>query len=176
MALDADARRTHFESTCHAIIPIIYLIRRMPKPVLVSVSGACAGLGFSLVLASDLAIAADNAFFTSAYTKIGASPDGGSTYFLPLTLGMKRAMELALLSDRIEANDAERLGVVNRVVPAAELAQEHGQARGATREGRDKGDRANQTAPQPVAPLKPRVPTSSRRDQFWGLRSDFRHG
>jgi 2-(1,2-epoxy-1,2-dihydrophenyl)acetyl-CoA isomerase len=124
MALDADARRAHFESTCHAMHPIIYLLRRMPKPVLVSVNGACAGLGFSLVLASDLAIAADNAFFTSAYTKIGTSPDGGSTYFLPRVLGMKRAMELAVLSDRIEASDAERLGVVNRVVPAAELAQE----------------------------------------------------
>ena len=124
MALDAAARRAHFESTCHAMHPIIYLLRRMPKPVLASVNGACAGLGFSLVLASDLAIAADNAFFTLAYTKLGTSPDGGSTYFLPRALGMKRAMELAVLSDRIEASDAERLGVVNRVVPAAELAQE----------------------------------------------------
>ena len=53
----------------------------MPKPVLASINGACAGLGFSLVLASDLAIAADNAFFTLS-TKLGTSPDGGSTYFL----------------------------------------------------------------------------------------------
>jgi 2-(1,2-epoxy-1,2-dihydrophenyl)acetyl-CoA isomerase len=124
MASDPAARRAHFESTCHAMHPIIYLLRRMPKPVLASVNGACAGLGFSLVLASDLAIAADKAFFTLAYTKLGTSPDGGSTYFLPRALGMKRAMELALLSDRIEASEAGRLGVVNRVVPAAELAHE----------------------------------------------------
>jgi 2-(1,2-epoxy-1,2-dihydrophenyl)acetyl-CoA isomerase len=124
MAQDPDTRRSHFEATCHAMHPIIYLLRRMPKPVLASVSGACAGLGFSLVLASDLAIAADNAFFTTAYVKIGTSPDGGTTFFLPRTVGMKRAMELALLSDRLGAADAERFGIVNRVVPAAELGPE----------------------------------------------------
>ena len=114
-------RQMTFEGLCHLMNPIIYVLRRMPKPVVASVAGACAGLGFSLVLAADLAIAADNASFTFAYPKIGATPDGGASYFLPRTLGLKRAMEIALLSDRIEAAEAERLGIVNKVVPAAEL-------------------------------------------------------
>ncbi len=124
MAQEPEARRAHFEATCHAMHPIVYLIRRMPKPVVASVEGACAGLGFSLVLACDLALAADSAIFTLAYIKIGTSPDGGATFFLPRALGMKAAMELALLSDRLDAAAAERLGLINRVVPAAELEQE----------------------------------------------------
>jgi len=127
MAQDAEARRAHFEATCHAMHPIVYLLRRMPKPVLASVEGACAGLGFSLVLACDLAIASDSAFFTLAYLKIGTSPDGGASFFLPRTIGMKGAMELALLSDRVDAAAAERLGLINRVVPVADLAHETAQ-------------------------------------------------
>ena len=176
MAMDADARRAHFESTCHAMHPIIYLLRRMPKPVLASVNGACAGLGFSLVLASDLAIAADNAFFTSAYTKIGTSPDGGSTYFLPRALGMKRAMELALLSDRIEASDAERLGVINRVVPAAELAQETARLAERLAKGATKAIARTKLLLNQSLELEPRVPTSSGRHWLRRLRSDLRHG
>lgn len=124
MSQDAATRRAHFEATCHAMHPIVFRLRRMEKPVLASVRGACAGLGFSLVLASDLAIASDSAFFTTAYVKLGTSPDGGTTYFLPRTVGMKRAMELALLSERLEAAEAERLGVINRVVPDADLVEE----------------------------------------------------
>lgn len=114
-------RQMTFEALCHSMNPIIYVLRRMPKPVVASVAGACAGLGFSFVLAADLALAADNASFTFAYPKIGATPDGGASFFLPRTLGLKRAMEVALFSDRIDAAGAERLGIVNRVVPAAEL-------------------------------------------------------
>lgn len=117
-------RRALFEGTCHAMHPIIYLLRRLPQPVVASVAGACAGLGLSFVLASDLAIAAHDAFFTMAYARIGATPDGGSSYFLPRTVGMKRAMEIALLNDRLSAELAERLGIVNRVVPSEQLAGE----------------------------------------------------
>lgn len=102
----------------------ILALRRADKPVLASVQGACAGAGFSILCAADLAVAADDAYFSLAYTKIGASPDGGSTHFLPRLVGYKKAMELTLLADRFDANKARELGLVNWVVPAAELGQE----------------------------------------------------
>jgi 2-(1,2-epoxy-1,2-dihydrophenyl)acetyl-CoA isomerase len=117
-------RRAEFESLCHSMHPIIYLLRRLPKPVLASVRGACAGLGMSFVLASDLAVAAESAFFTLAYVKIGTTPDGGGSFFLPRTVGMKRAMEIALLSDRIPAPKAQEYGLVNWVVPDDQLERE----------------------------------------------------
>lgn len=124
LALPQEERRVLFESMCHAMHPIIYLIRRLQKPVLASIEGACAGLGMSLVLACDLAIAADNAFMTLAYVKIGTTPDGGASFFLPRTVGIKRAMEIAMLSERMDAATAERYGIINRVVPADRLADE----------------------------------------------------
>jgi 2-(1,2-epoxy-1,2-dihydrophenyl)acetyl-CoA isomerase len=124
IALPAKERRALFEEMCHAMHPIIYLVRRLQKPVIASVEGACAGLGMSLVLASDLAIAAESATFTLAYVKIGTTPDGGASFFLPRTVGMKRAMEIALLSDRLDAAAAERLGLVNRVVTADRIEAE----------------------------------------------------
>jgi 2-(1,2-epoxy-1,2-dihydrophenyl)acetyl-CoA isomerase len=120
----ANSRRLYFEAACHKMHPLIFLLRRMPKPVLASVQGACAGLGVSLTLAADLVIAADTAFFTLAYSRIGTSPDGGATYFLPRVVGMKRAAELAMLGDRIDAATAERYGMINWVVPANALAEE----------------------------------------------------
>ena len=99
-------------------------LRRMPKPVIGSVHGAVAGAGVSLMAACDLVIAADDCRFTLAYSRIGASPDGGATYFLARSLGPRQALELALLSDPIDAATALRIGLVNRVVPAACLRQE----------------------------------------------------
>jgi len=96
-------------------------LRRAPKPVLASVHGAVAGAGFSVMCAADLTISADDARFSLAYANIGASPDGGSTYFLPRLVGYKKAMELTLLPDLFDAATAQRLGLVNWVVPAAEL-------------------------------------------------------
>lgn len=97
------------------------IMRRAPKPVVAKVRGVAAGGGLSLVLASDLAFAAEGTFFSVAYSQIGASPDGGLTYHLPRAVGHKRAMELILLSERIGAERAMELGVINRVLPAAEL-------------------------------------------------------
>ena len=99
-------------------------LRRMGKPVLASVHGAVAGAGFSLMCAADLAIAAADTRFTLAYTNIGASPDGGSTYFLPRLVGYKRAMEMILLPDRFDAETARLHGLVNWVVPTDLLAAE----------------------------------------------------
>lgn len=102
----------------------IQALRRMDKPVLAAVHGAVAGAGMSLMLAADLAIASDDTKFTLAYARIGASPDGGSTFLLPRLVGYRKAMELALLPDRFDAEQARSLGLVNWVVPADRLAQE----------------------------------------------------
>lgn len=102
----------------------VLAIRRMPKPVLASVHGAVAGAGLSLMLACDLAIAADDTRFSAAYSRIGASPDGGGTFFLTRLLGPRKALELTLLSDPFDAATAMTLGLVNRVVPASELDAE----------------------------------------------------
>jgi 2-(1,2-epoxy-1,2-dihydrophenyl)acetyl-CoA isomerase len=116
--------RIQFEGFIHEVHALIISLRRMPKPVIAAVSGAVAGFGMSLMMACDLVIAAENAYFTLAYTLIGASPDGGSTFALPRIVGAKKAMEIALLGERFDAAAAERLGLVNRVVPLASLDQE----------------------------------------------------
>lgn len=102
----------------------IQALRRMDKPVLAVVHGAVAGAGMSLMLAADLAMAADDTKFTLAYARIGASPDGGSTFFLPRLVGYRKAMELALLPDRFDAEAARSLGLVNWVVTPGRLADE----------------------------------------------------
>lgn len=118
---DPVKRRTTFEGFVGQLHPLMTSLRRMPKPVIAAVKGAAAGFGLSLMMASDLAVAADDAYFTLAYVNIGTSPDGSSTYVLPRLVGMKRAMEIALLADRFDAKRALELGLVNRVVPVAEL-------------------------------------------------------
>jgi 2-(1,2-epoxy-1,2-dihydrophenyl)acetyl-CoA isomerase len=102
----------------------IYHLRRMAKPVLASVQGAAAGFGLSLILACDLAIAAEDSYFTLAYRHIGLSADGGATYFLPRLVGERRALEIALLGERFTAARAKEIGILNWVVPRAGLAQE----------------------------------------------------
>jgi len=100
---------------------IISTFRNLSQPIIAEVSGAIAGAGFSLMMACDLIIASENAFFTLAYRHLGVSPDGGSTYALPRMVGQKRAFEIALLGDRFDANTAERWGLINRVVEDHEL-------------------------------------------------------
>jgi len=102
----------------------ILALRRAPKPVLASVHGVVAGAGVSLMAAADLAIAADGTSFTLAYSRIGASPDGGATYFLPRLVGSRKALELMLLSDSLDAQTALRLGLVNWVAGADRLASD----------------------------------------------------
>jgi 2-(1,2-epoxy-1,2-dihydrophenyl)acetyl-CoA isomerase len=116
--------RVQFEALIHEVHTVILGLRRMPKPVLASVRGAVAGFGMSLMMACDLALAADSAYFTLAYTLIGTSPDGGSTFALPRIVGQKKAMEIALLGERFDAATAERLGLVNRVIPSSSLEVE----------------------------------------------------
>jgi 2-(1,2-epoxy-1,2-dihydrophenyl)acetyl-CoA isomerase len=121
---DKQVVRRDFEKFIHEVHVIVTALRRMRKPVIASVQGAVAGFGVSLVLAADMAVAADTSMFTLAYCHIGTSPDGGSTYALPRTVGLKRAFEIALLGDRFDAAAAREAGLVNRVVPAAALEKE----------------------------------------------------
>lgn len=117
-------RSAHFRAKIHKLHPAIVAMRRMPKPVIASLRGAAAGFGLSLALATDLAIAAEDAFFTLAYCLIGTSPDGGSSYHLPRLVGLRKATEIALLGERFNAETAQRLGLVNWVVPAEDLEAE----------------------------------------------------
>ena len=102
----------------------ILALRRAPKPVLAAVHGAVAGAGVSIMLACDLVLAAADTQFSVAYSRIGASPDGGATWFLPLLAGYQRAMELMLLADAVDVDTMQRLGVVNHVIAADQLAAE----------------------------------------------------
>jgi 2-(1,2-epoxy-1,2-dihydrophenyl)acetyl-CoA isomerase len=104
--------------------PIHATLRRLadaPQIVIASVKGAVAGAGMSLCMNADLAVAADDAVLNLAYTKIAGSPDCGGSWALPRLVGLRRALEIALLSENIRADEALALGLVNRVIPRAEL-------------------------------------------------------
>ena len=119
----AEIRNT-FVNRIHDLHPIMYAMRRMPKPVVASVAGAAAGAGVSMALAADLVIADENAFFTLAYVHIGTSPDGSASFHLPRAVGIKKAMEIALLGDRFDAASARDLGMINFVAASGQLEAE----------------------------------------------------
>ena len=96
--------------------PFIKAIRMHPHPVITAVNGAAAGVGCSIALAGDFIVAAESAYFLQAFRRIGLVPDGGSTYLLARTIGRVRAMEMALLGEKIPAEQAMSWGLVNRVV------------------------------------------------------------
>ncbi len=101
--------------------PIILRIRNMEKPVLGSINGVAAGAGCSLALACDLRVASEKARFIEAFVRVGLVPDSGSSFFLPRLVGLGKALEMAFLGDEIGAEEALRLGLVNRVAPPADL-------------------------------------------------------
>jgi 2-(1,2-epoxy-1,2-dihydrophenyl)acetyl-CoA isomerase len=96
-------------------------LRRIEVPVIGAINGPAAGAGFSLALACDIRIAADSAFFAPAYGRIGASPDGGMTYFLPRVLGPAKALEMLLDDPNLPAAEALEMGLVSEVVVKEEL-------------------------------------------------------
>lgn len=103
---------------------IVLRIRELDRPVIAQMNGVAAGVGLALALACDFRIAADDATLTLGFSKIGLIPDGGASLFLPLLAGFGRGLELAMTSERISAAEAYRLGLVNRVVAAADLGRE----------------------------------------------------
>ncbi len=103
---------------------VVLAIREMTKPVLASVNGAAAGAGFNLALACDLRIASTAATFAQSFSKVGLHPDWGGTYFLPRIVAPNKALEMFFLGDAIDAEEALRLNLVNRVVAHEELEAE----------------------------------------------------
>jgi len=97
---------------------------RMDAPVIMAVNGTAAGAGFSFAASGDIALAAESARFVSAYTAGGLSPDGSSTFFVPRLLGWRKAMELMLTNRSLTAAEAAEWGLINRVVPDADLMAE----------------------------------------------------
>jgi 2-(1,2-epoxy-1,2-dihydrophenyl)acetyl-CoA isomerase len=116
--LSADVRRG-----ADVLHQAIVDFRRIPYPVIAAVNGVAAGAGFSLALMCDTRIAAEEAAFVCAYGRIGASPDGGMTYFLPRVVGQARALELLLIDPLLSADEAREEGIVAEVVPADRLME-----------------------------------------------------
>ena len=135
-------------------------MRALDQPIVGAINGVAAGAGASLAFACDIRVAAEAASFVLAFGRIGLVPDSGATWFLPRLVGPAKAAELALLGEPLSAADAERFGLVARVVPAAELA-----GRGARR------------SPTRLAALAPaaRWPRPSARSSGAG-RSDLDDG
>jgi len=104
--------------------PLIEKMRTIEKPVIAAVNGTCAGAGVSLALAADLRLASDKASFIEAFVKIGLVPDAGGTFFLPRLVGLGKALEMCMTGDKVDAAEAEKIGLVNRVVPHDRLMEE----------------------------------------------------
>ena len=104
--------------------PSVTKISEMDKPVLASLHGPVYGAGLGLALACDLRLAAQSASFSVAFVKIGLMPDAGVSFFLPRVVGLGRAMEMSMLGEAVDADEARRIGLVNRVVPDEELESE----------------------------------------------------
>ncbi len=120
-AVDADGRPDAGRSLEQFYNPLVTLMRDLPIPLVTAVNGAAAGVGCSFALLGDIIVAAESAYFLQAFRRIGLVPDGGSTYLLPRLVGKARAMEMALLGERISAAKALEWGLINRVAPDGEL-------------------------------------------------------
>lgn len=103
---------------------IVKAMLELEKPIIGAINGSAAGAGVSLALACDILIASEQAKFAEAFVKIGLIPDLGAFYLLPLRIGVARAKELMLIGEPINAQEAERIGLVNRVVPHEKLEEE----------------------------------------------------
>ena len=167
-------RREHFQDMIGRLHPAIVAMRTMPKPVVASLRGAAAGFGLSLALAADLAIAAEDAYFTLAYSLIGTSPDGGSSWHLPRLVGLRKAMEIALLGDRFDAAEAERLGLVNWVVPPDALEAESDKIAPPPGYRRRPGAGAHQDPAEPIFRQEPGRTARRRARQLRRLRRQRR--
>jgi 2-(1,2-epoxy-1,2-dihydrophenyl)acetyl-CoA isomerase len=114
----------HIDELVGPLHKAISALVELPVPSVAMLHGAVAGAGFGLAMACDFAVAAHNSKFTLAYSRLGASPDSASSWMLPRLVGFRKAMEIALLSDLFDAEEALRLGLVNKVVPADRIESE----------------------------------------------------
>lgn len=126
MMREARARKqaAELETMLRASVEIIVLLRSMAKPVVAAVNGPAAGGGANIALGCDMRIASENAVFAQSFAKIGLFPDYGGTWNLPRLVGAAVACELLMTGEMVNAQDALRMGMVNRVVPAEKLEAE----------------------------------------------------
>jgi enoyl-CoA hydratase/carnithine racemase len=158
--ISADVRRG-----AEALHMAIIDLRRIEVPVIAAVNGPAAGAGFSLALACDLRIAAEGAFFAPAYGRIGASPDGGMTYFLPRVVGPAKALELLLDDPNLPAPAALEMGIVSEVVAADDLMER----------ARERATKLSKLAPHYVKMAKRLVGVSLDNNIYTHLELE-RHG
>lgn len=125
-ALDAtgEERRADFEQRAGVAMSLFAVMERLPKPIIAKVRGAVAGASVGWVAASDFVLVSDTALFIIAHIVLGTSPDGAVTWHLPRAVGLRKAKEMALLGDRMSAQEAVEFGLANRVVPDADLDAE----------------------------------------------------
>jgi enoyl-CoA hydratase/carnithine racemase len=143
----------------------IEAIRTFPKPVIAAVEGAAAGAGFSLALACDFIVAADNAIFVMAYSSVGLSPDGGGTWSLAHALPRQLVSELLMCGERIGSTRLQQLGVVNRVTPVG----------GALAEALALATKLNERAPNALASIKELVSDAATTSLTAQLASERDH-
>jgi 2-(1,2-epoxy-1,2-dihydrophenyl)acetyl-CoA isomerase len=117
-----EQRRQEFETRVQSTGGLFVTLARMPQPVVASVRGAVAGAAIGFVAGADFVVCGSSSIFILAHVRIGASPDGSSSFYLPRVVGVRKAKELAILGNKIGAEEARDLGLVNRVVPDTEVA------------------------------------------------------
>ena len=103
--------------------PIIYKIRALEKPVVAAVNGVAAGAGANIALACDIVVATESASFIQAFSAIGLVPDNAGTFFLPRLIGFQKALAISMLADKVSATEAERIGMIYKVVPDEEFLE-----------------------------------------------------
>ena len=103
--------------------PIIQRLRAIEKPIIAAVNGVAAGAGANIALACDVVIASEQASFIQAFSKIGLIPDSGGTFFLPRLIGFQKASALMMLGDKVSASEAEKLGMIYKVVAAEDFSE-----------------------------------------------------
>jgi 2-(1,2-epoxy-1,2-dihydrophenyl)acetyl-CoA isomerase len=121
---DPDALRDIARDMVEAVQDVVARVAELPVPVVCAAGGAVAGVGLGLLWASDIVVAGDDLRLATAFADVGVSGDGGSSWWLPRLVGLRRAQELMLLNRRLDAREADDWGLVTRVVPAVELAEE----------------------------------------------------
>src|SRR5947207_9315592 len=121
--------------------PLVRRLRELPKPVVCAVNGVAAGAGANIALACDLVLAARSASFVQSFSRVGLIPDSGGTYILPRLVGHARAMGLALLGEKLSADDAERWGLIWKAVDDADLMRESARVAARLGKGPTKGYR-----------------------------------
>ena len=119
--ISADGPIDLYAAVVDGFNPVVTALLALEKPVIAAVNGAAAGAGFGLALACDFRIVAETAFFTTAFVKIGLVPDSGVSLLLPRMVGYAKAMELCMLSPKIDARAAHAMGLATEVVPAADV-------------------------------------------------------